>query len=133
MAYSHTTKKTIESKTCPGVSYTLRAVSYGHRLRIAERLADTFEKSGLRLEQPDTIDTARALALQHDVDRIQIAEVLLGVRGLEVDGHSFDGDIEKRGAEGIAELLDNAPGRLVSEIRQAIERELGLSAEEAKN
>ena len=140
MEYAHTTKKKIESVNFPGVSFTLRAVSYGRRKRIAEKVRALWEQKNLsnvdlgRLDTVPTGETLKVVGAISDIDRIYFDEMLVGVRGLVVDAKSFDGVLESPQPAALDDFLEMAPEGLVAEISRAIVKEMApLTEQEQKN
>jgi len=126
MAYTHATRKTIASRACPGVSFTVRRVSYGRRQAIAEQL-----KSVSAGEEPNELRPAPQAV---GVMRALMGAMLVDVGGLELDGQPYMGRLhgDDRGAV-IEELIDAAPEPLIEEIAAALLDELRLSGDAEKN
>ena len=127
--YSHLTKKTIESQSCPGVSFTIRVISYARRHAIAGQVRQVIEQAGLRsVDELDKLEMLAALEVSRQMDRAYFQEMLAGVNGLEVDGRILEGALTS-----VDEFLESAPEALVTEIGKAIRREISLTEEEGKN
>jgi len=126
MAYAHGTRKTIASRACPGVSFSIRCVSYGRRKAIAEQL-----KSLSAGEEPNGLRPASQAV---NVMRALMGAMLVEVGGLELDGQPYMGRLhgEDRGAA-IEELIDAAPEPLIEEIAAALLEELRLGGDAEKN
>jgi len=126
MAYTHATRKTIASRACPGVSFTVRRVSYGRRKAIAEQLKSVSageEAKGLR-PASQAVGVIRAL----------MGAMLVDVGGLELDGQPYIGRLhgDDRDAA-IEELIDAAPEPLIEDIAAALLDELRLNGDAEKN
>lgn len=125
--YSHSTRRTIESKVFPGVAFTLRAVSYGRRRQILARIHAALEGRSLRESDLHGPDPLRQSAAQEAVERAYLEEVLVDVKGLAVDGEPLDS------APDLNHFLALAPERLVEEILGAAGAEMGLDEDQEKN
>ncbi len=123
--YTHASRRTLSSKSCPGVTFTVRLLSYGRRGEIAARLGRAFTPEG-----PQGDDLGAAIELM----RALMSAMLVAVNGLEVDGRPFAGAFsgEARSAT-IEEFLDTAPEDLVDEICAALLAEARLDPDAEKN
>ncbi len=105
--YLHTSKQVVESKACPGVSFTIRRISYGRRNAITQELGH---------DESNPVILVRAL----------MAAMLVDVSGLEIDG-------KPASIDAIDEFLDRAPEPLIEEIAACLLDEIRLSADAEKN
>jgi hypothetical protein len=142
--YEFFTTKTQESKTCPGVKFTVRhiteAIRNKMRLALAGHLADLRDVQAeleTQLTGPAAISTADDFAKFYKTrDRVDyITHIHLNpswldagfvsLEGLLVDGQPFAGDARA--------LCDMAPESLISEIVEAIQGVSELSPQERGN
>jgi hypothetical protein len=122
--YSHNTRRTVASRACPGVSFTIRRISYGRRNAIAARLKTGSPRGDAQAEVCAAVDLMQAL----------MEAMLLDVTGLEVDGQPFVASLgaDERAAA-IEQFLDTAPEALVEEISAAVLAGLRLDGDAEKN
>lgn len=114
---------THESQVLPGVAYTIRAVSFGARLRLTRRISELLRKYQFQAAGDSPADRAEAACLAGEIDRLYLEWGLLSVAGLRIDGLNRDA----------AAVIESAPEAFSAEIVAAIKRECGLSDEEQKN
>ena len=79
-----------ESVSRPGVTFTIRRMSFGRRLELAEKI----RALGAELEYRDAGDELRdkieATLIASRIDRVYLSWGLVEVRGLMIDGRSRD-------------------------------------------
>lgn len=127
--FSHVTKKTVISQSCPGVSFVVRIISYARRHALAGKVRQILEQAGLRsLDEMEKIELLAALEVSRQIDRAYFQEMLVAAAGLEVDGRVLEA-----GPETLDDFLDSAPEALVAEIAAAIRGEVSLTEEQEKN
>ncbi|MCZ2155381.1 MAG: hypothetical protein LC114_16010 [Bryobacterales bacterium] len=121
MHYSSTVQH--DSRTTPGVKFTLWRLSFGKRLELLRRvhsLAGTHEFC----TASQTVESQyEAAILEKAMQQIYLECTLVQVEGLLIDGEPASTDT----------LLHRGPENLVEEIISAIHHYMGLSAEEQKN
>lgn len=157
----YASKERIESKTCPGVAFTVRRLTGDRRVELSLKLADAYDKLGdLRREAARVavkvkplVDQAHAAikagdadalkALNGNSDVIEAARLHLRITSVERDEilpvcvrallHSVEGlEIDGKPATPQATVEDGPP-ELYNEIAQVVQRELGLSEDEQGN
>ena len=127
--FSHATKKTMPSQSCPGVSFVIRVISYARRHALAGKVRQILEQAGLRsLDEMDKLELLAALEVSRQIDRAYFQEMLVAVDGLEVDGRPLEAT-----RESLDDFLDSAPEALTAEIAAAIRSEVSLTEEQEKN
>ncbi len=135
----HTTKRTVHSKAFEGVSYTVRVVSYGLRNRLTQKVREVLAATGLLGRDLENLPVGEVPALAKalpEIDRVYFDELFLGIKGLRVDGRSFDGLLEQQGEDrrkAMDAFLDEAPEGLVKEVQEAIQSDMVLTPEQEKN
>lgn len=122
--YVHASKRTVPSAVCPGVTFTVRQISYGRRQDIARRLSAAGADNAPAGELSAAVQLLRAL----------MSAMLLDVSGLEIDGKAFAAGLQGPDKDAaIDELLDAAPEPLVEEIFAALLAEFRLGEDAEKN
>jgi hypothetical protein len=116
--YTHATRREAESRTCPGLRFTIRRISYGRRSELAAELAQV---SG-GAEHASTTELLKAL----------LKTMVVEVSGLEVDGAEIAGRFNEDAAI-VEAFLDAAPEELVEEILEAVLQEMRLDDDAIKN
>lgn len=113
----------IESKCRPGVSFTIRKMSFARRVELTQRIRQCAQKIEFLEAGNDPRETIEAALLATEIDQLYLCWGLAKVDGLELDG-----------APATPELLIAAgPEDLCREVLAAIKAECGLSGEERKN
>ncbi len=112
-----------ESAIVPGVVFTIRKMSFGRRLELAERIralgaALEFRGAGTELQ-----DRVEASVIASRMDRAYLEWGLVRVRGIMIDGAPATPE----------SLIAAGPEELTREALGRIKAECGLSAEERKN
>lgn len=127
------------SEATPGVSYTLKKLSHGRRVRIDLALCDhrarvrELAKEFAAIPEADTSEDARLarlkldqktrLVIEEHFKPAYLREALASIEGLEIDGEPAT----------LETLFSDGPAELVEEIYQAIQRGINLSVDDAKN
>ncbi len=113
----------IASKSHPGVSLTIRRMSFGRRIELMKQVRELAAKVEFLKAGNDPREKIEASLLACEIDRIYLAWGLVRVEGLELDG-------EPATPEG---LIAAGPEALCGEALAAIKAEFGLNEEEQKN
>ena len=115
--------RTVESKTRPGVRFSIRRMSFGNRIELLNAIRDAARQLEF-LEAGETPGDKLAAALSAaEVDGIYLRWGLAGIQDLRIDG--VDADTEA--------LIDRGPEELCREIVAEVRHECGLSEDERKN
>ena len=115
--------KTIVSEAVPGVSFTLRRMSFERRLELTRRLKEVLQRIEFLDSGNDPRETIEAALLTTEVDRVYLLWGLSAVTGLEIDWSAATPET----------LFAAGPEELSREIVSAIKAECGLSEAERKN
>ncbi len=119
----YTSEKRIESKSLPGVWFTIARMSFGRRIELTRRvweLAGKVEHLGASGDARGRLEAALVAA---EIDGIYLRWGLRKIEGMTLDGEPA-----------IAELVaERGPEALCKEVVAAIKAECGLTLEEAKN
>lgn len=121
MEYASTVK--YESKTAPGVTFTIVRMSFGRRIELTKRIGDLARRIEFLEAGSDFREKIEATVLEKEVERVYLEWGLKEVTGLVIDGREADP----------AELIESGPEELCREIVSAIKAECGLTEEERKN
>lgn len=112
-----------QSKTIPGVAFTIRRMSLGRRIELAEAIRDMaleleFQQAGV--SPKERVDAA---VLAARIERVYLRWGLTAIRGLRIDG----------GPATAESLFSDGPENLLREIVEQIKRECGLTDDDRKN
>lgn len=121
MDYSSTAD--FESQTCPGVTFTIRRMSFERRLELIRRVRDAARELEFRTAGESMDDQLAGAAIHAAVEGLYIRWGLHRLHGLRIDGADADTDA----------LLSRGPEVLCREIASEVRRECGLTDEERKN
>lgn len=119
----HESHRTIASKKFAGVNFTIRRITFGRRLELAQRIRELDRKLEFLNAGDDTVSKVDAAIFAREIDKIYLAWGFAGLDGIEIDG-------ETASAESAIEL---GPEELIHEVLDAIKSEFSLSEEERKN
>lgn len=112
-----------ESAIVPGVVFTIRKMSFGRRLELAERIRALGAALEFRAAGAELQDRVEASVIASRMDRVYLEWGLAGVRGITIDGAPATPE----------SLMAVGPEELTREALARIKTECGLSAEERKN
>lgn len=121
MTYEST--RTIDSKTIPGVRFTIHRMSFGRRLELAQRVREAGRSLEFKQAGSSVADSVEAAITSAELERICLDWGLRAVEGLMIDGEPADPKM----------LVDRGPEELTREIISEIRMESGLSPDERKN
>ena len=111
------------SKTVPGVSFTVRRMSLGRRIRLAAAIRDLASEFEFHQAGGSPKDQVEAAVLSARIDRIYLLWGVKEIRGLLIDGENPSADT----------LFSRGPEALLREIVDRIKKECGLTEDERKN
>jgi hypothetical protein len=114
---------TIESKSFPGVAFTILRMSFGRRIELIRRVREAAARVEFLEAGSDPREKIEAALLGSEIDRLYLLWGLAKIEGLTVDG-------EPATTESLAAA---GPEALAREIVAAIKAESGLSEDERKN
>lgn len=113
----------IESKSMPGVSFTIRRMSLGRRIELARLVRELLARLEFHQAGAALGDKVEAAVAAGEIEAIYLRWGLVCVEGLDVDGESA----------GCEQVIAVAPECLASEVVSAIKAECGLNEQERKN
>jgi hypothetical protein len=113
----------IESQVAPGVTFTIRKMSYGRRAELMRRIRDLARQREFLQASEQPADKMDAALLEAEINRVYLTWGLDSIAGLTVDG-----------SEATPELLaESGPEDLFREALEAVRAQTGLSTAERKN
>lgn len=111
------------STAIAGVSYTIRRMSMGRRIKLAEAIRDLAQEFEFREAGDGPEDQVEAAVLAARINRSYLQWGLVELSGLLVDGEPPTPDI----------LFERGPEALLQEIAVRVKAECGLKEDERKN
>lgn len=114
---------TKESQIFPGVTYTIRRMSFQGRLELLRELRDLMTKAEFAAAGSSPADRVETALLEGAIRKRQLEWGLVSIDGLEIDGEPAT----------TLSLLAMGPEELTTEIQTSIQAQMGLSEEERKN
>jgi hypothetical protein len=114
---------TIESKSRPGVAFTIRRISFERRVELTRRLRELIQRVEFLEAGTDPREGIEAALLATEIDKSYLLWGLAEVTGLEIDGQAATPEV----------LVAAGPEDLSREIVAAIRAECGLTEAERKN
>ena len=114
---------TIESRTLPGVRFTIERPSFGRRMELVEQIRDLGEKLEFLEAGKSLRERLDAAIVAARIDRAIVNWGVKRIEGLTIDG----------AAPTAGQLADECPEELFREVAAAIKAQLGLSEFERKN
>jgi hypothetical protein len=121
MEYQSTVRR--ESKSHPGVRFSVYRMSFGRRLELLRRVRELAARAEFLAAGNDPREKIEATLLAGEIDRLYLLWGLAGVEGLEVDGQAATPEL----------LVEAGPEPLCREVLSAVRAEAGLDEEELKN
>jgi hypothetical protein len=122
-AVRHESVLTLASKRVPGVTYSIRRVSFAGRLELAQMIRTLDRRLEFLQAGADAASKVDAAIVTREIDGIYLAWGLTAIDGLMIDGETAT-----PGA-----VIERGPEELIDEALAAIKSECGLSGEERKN
>ncbi len=121
MEYQSTIR--MESRTFPGVWFTITRMSFGRRIELIRRVRDIAAKAEFLEAGSDPRERIDAAALSSDIDRLYVLWGLTEIEGLNLDGQPATPET----------LVATGPEPLFKEVLEAVKAESALRAGERKN
>jgi hypothetical protein len=120
---SYASETVVESRTVPGVTFTIAKMSFGRRVELMRRVRELARRTEFLAASEEAGDKMDAGLLQAEIERLYVMWGVKAVSGLSVDGS----------VAGTELLAEAGPEELFREALAAVRRETGLSEEERKN
>lgn len=114
---------TIDSRSTPGVAFTIRRMSFERRVELTRRIRELAQKVEFLEAGNNAQEKIESALLAAEVDRLYLAWGLVKVEGIELDGDPATPE----------SLVAAGPEELCREILAAIKAECGLTEAERKN
>ncbi len=111
------------SKTLPGVEFTIRRISLGRRIELAEAIREFGRELEFHQAGDSATDQVEAATLSANIDNVYLRWGLVSISGLQIDGASPTAEL----------LFANGPEKLLREIVDRVKSECGLTDDERKN
>ena len=116
-------RRTVASKTAPGVEFVIARMTFGRRVELMKRVRDL----AIRLEYfeagREDKNRIEASLLSAQIDRLYVEWGVERILGLEIDGEPATP----------LSLVDSGPEDLLREALEAVRAECGLNEQERKN
>src|SRR4051794_40558108 len=117
---TYQSEQTVESKAAPGVTFTVARMSFARRMELMREIRDLAGRMEFLEAGQNPRDQIEAALLRTEIDRVYVGWGLLGVSGLEIDGHPATPDL----------LTAAGPEDLWREALDAVKSVTGLSEAE---
>jgi hypothetical protein len=111
------------SRALAGVSYTIRRISLGRRIEIAEAIRDLAQELEFQQAGGTPGEKVQAAVLSARIDQVYLRWGLTKISGLVIDGQPATAET----------LFASGPEGLLHEIVARIKAEYGLTDDERKN
>ncbi|MCZ2076797.1 MAG: hypothetical protein HUU41_08805 [Bryobacteraceae bacterium] len=119
----YSSEVTIPSQAIPGVTFTIRRMSFGRRIELTRMVRELTVRMEFLEAGQDLRDKIEAAFVANEVDAVYLRWGLLRVEGLEIDGNTATPEL----------AIAAGPEALVREILIAVKHECALTEDEAKN
>ena len=113
----------VESRTVPGVRFTIAKMSFGRRVELMRRGRELARKAEFLSASEEAGEKMDAGLVQAEIERLYEMWGVKAVSGLTVDGSMAGPEL----------LAEAGPEELFREALAAVRRETGLNEEERKN
>jgi hypothetical protein len=113
----------VESRTVPGVTFTVAKMSFGRRVELMRRVRELARRAEFLAASGEAGEKMDAALLHAEIERLYVTWGVKAVSGLTVDGSVAAPEM----------LAEAGPEALFREALAAVRRETGLSEEERKN
>ena len=120
---SYRSESVVESRTVPGVRFTIAKMSFGRRVELMRRVRELARRTEFLAASEEAGEKMDAALLHAEIERLYVMWGVKAVSGLAVDGSIAGPEL----------LAEAGPEELFREALAAVRRETGLSEEERKN
>ncbi len=114
---------TVRSECMPGVTYTIRRMSFDRRIDLTRQIRELSRKIEFLQAGQDGGEKVEAVLLGAEAGRVYLNCGLVKVEGLDIDGEPATPE----------RLLECGPEALCREVIAVVKAECGLTDEERKN
>jgi hypothetical protein len=119
----YASESVVESRTAPGVAFTIAKMSFGRRVELMRRVRELARRTEFLAASGEAGEKMDSALLHAEIERLYVMWGVKAVSGLAVDGSVAGPEL----------LADAGPEELFREALAAVRRETGLSEEERKN
>ncbi len=119
----YASESAVESRTVPGVTFTIAKMSFGRRVELMRRVRELARKTEFLAASEEAGEQMDSALLHAEIERLYVMWGVKAVSGLAVDGSIAGPEL----------LAEAGPEELFREALAAVRRETGLSEEERKN
>ena len=120
---SYRSESVVESRTVPGVSFTIAKMSFGRRVELMRRVRELAKRTEFLAASEEAGEKMDSALLHAEIERLYVMWGVTAVSGLTVDGSMAGPEL----------LAEAGPEELFREALAAVRRETGLNEEERKN
>jgi hypothetical protein len=120
---SYASESVVESRTAPGVRFTIAKMSFGRRVELMRRVRELARRTEFLAASGEAGAKMDSALLHAEIERLYVMWGVKAVSGLAVDGSIAGPEL----------LADAGPEELFREAVAAVRRETGLNEEERKN
>jgi len=113
----------VESRTSPGVRFTIARMSFARRVELMQRIRELARRADFLRAGQAPEDKMDASLAQAEIERIYVAWGVRAVSGLVIDGREAGPEM----------LAETGPEELFREALAAVRAETGLTEEQRKN
>jgi hypothetical protein len=113
----------VESRTVPGVTFTIAKMSFGRRVELMRRVRELARRTEFLAASEEAGEKMDSALLHAEIERLYVMWGVKAVSGLAVDGSVAGPEL----------LAEAGPEELFREALAAVRRETGLNEEERKN
>jgi hypothetical protein len=119
----YASESVVESRTAPGVTFTVAKMSFGRRVELMRRVRELARRTEFLAASGEAGEKMDSALLHAEIERLYVMWGVKAVSGLAVDGSIAGPEL----------LADAGPEELFREALAAVRRETGLNEEERKN
>ena len=120
---SYRSESVVESRTVPGVRFTIAKMSFGRRVELMRRVRELARRTEFLAAGEEAGEKMDSALLHAEIERLYVMWGVKAVSGLTVDGSIAGPEL----------LAEAGPEELFREALAAVRRETGLNEEERKN
>ena len=120
---SYRSESVVESRTVPGVRFTIAKMSFGRRVELMRRVRELARRTEFLAASEEAGEKMDSALLHAEIERLYVMWGVKAVSGLMVDGSIAGPEL----------LAEAGPEGLFREALAAVRRETGLNEEERKN
>ena len=120
---SYCSESVVESRTVPGVRFTIAKMSFGRRVELMRRVRELARRTEFLAASEEAAEKMDSALLHAEIERLYVMWGVKAVTGLAVDGSIAGPEL----------LAEAGPEELFREALAAVRRETGLNEEERKN